>query len=165
MNTIGRFLGLILIELVGFTGGFSKPTNVHKGRPFVVQPRPRFRYAIVESGLLHNGRLLFVLIDAEAYSEQNLRELFQLVSKRFPQPTELWITVCTNLRQIPTPEEIDYLSAHPDDNSIIESLDVAKYPSAEYARSKQAEYFEYSPGAGQPKKTIIIAGKDPTSPK
>ena len=131
----------------------------------MVQPRPRFRYAIVESGLLHNGRLLFVLIDAEAYSEQNLRELFQLVSKRFPQPVQLWITVCTNLRQIPTPEEIDYLSAHPDDNSIIESLDVEKYPGAEYARSKEAEYFEYSPGAGQPKKTIIMAGKDPTRPK
>lgn len=140
-----------VISAVSDTGSSVSQTST--------QPKARFRYAIVENGLLHNGRLVFVLMDASSFSEANLRDLFQMLSKRFPEPNQFWVAVCTNLQQVPTPEEMDYLRGHPDDESLLKSLNLDKYPSAEYTRSGEDQYFEYSRGDGQQKVTVVLAGK------
>src|SRR5215831_3311382 len=59
-----------------------------------------FRYIIFNDVLLHNGRLVLVLLDAKSFSEPHLRELFELISKRFHEPDELHVAVFTNLEQI-----------------------------------------------------------------
>ncbi len=96
-------------------------------------PRSRFRYLIVLNGPLHDGRLVQVLMDAQTFSEVNLKELFNLVAKRFPEPEELHVGVFTSLKQLPTPEEQDYaLSTHTDSLPFMEDID--KYPGAVYTR-------------------------------
>lgn len=46
-----------------------------------------------------------MLLDREAFSEETLKKLFALLSKRFPEPKRMMVEVYTNLKQIPTPEE------------------------------------------------------------
>jgi hypothetical protein len=50
-------------------------------------------------------RIVTVLLDREAFSEETLKKLFALLSKRFPEPKRMMVEVYTNLKQIPTPEE------------------------------------------------------------
>jgi hypothetical protein len=101
-----------------------------------------------------------VLLDQQSFAEKNLQEVFLLVSRRFPQPEQLWITVFTNLEQLPTPEEEDYLASSPEDHSLPLFSKVEKYPSAEYTRFKGKEVFQYSTGDGQPPKTVVMPAKN-----
>ena len=74
--------------------------------------RSKFRYVVVYSELersvkkgKYDTRFVDVLIDKRAFSVQNLRILFDLLSKRFPKPHTLFVTVYTDLEDIETPEE------------------------------------------------------------
>src|SRR5262249_28962994 len=74
----------------------------------IADPQTPFRYLIVKESLLHNGRVVIVMFDIKHFTEGNLRELFRLMSERFPKPDELHVGVFTSLEQFPTPEEEDY---------------------------------------------------------
>ena len=123
--------------------------------------RSSFRYIIVNNGLLHNGRLVLVLLDGKSFSESHLRELFELISKRFPEPDELHVGVFTNLEQIPTPEEEDFSKLLPAETELAPGPDLEKYSGAVYVRHADNESFSYvmvSPTTVE--KTVIIRGVD-----
>ncbi len=120
--------------------------------------RSQFRYIIVKNALLHDGRLLFVLIEEQPFSESTLRELFRLVSKRFPQPEELHVAVYTSLEQIPTPEEEDRDEPLSSDRQPSRDMGVQKHASAVYIRWEGNESFIYVLNGTE--KTVILKGKD-----
>jgi hypothetical protein len=88
---------------------------------------------IIRESLLHNGRVVVVLIDSKHFSEVNLRGLFRLLSKRFPKPQELRIAVFTSLDQLPTPEEEDHERLTSTD-PLPYVKQIEKYPNATYTR-------------------------------
>lgn len=47
------------------------------------------------------------MINKKSFSEENLVLLFHLISRRFPKPEELFVTVFTDLEDVETPEEMD----------------------------------------------------------
>lgn len=65
------------------------------------------RYAIVYNSLFLDDteRRIDILMDEKQFNEENLKTVFELVKKRFPEPSRLGITVHTNLATIETPEE------------------------------------------------------------
>ena len=75
--------------------------------------RSPFRYVIVGNEVIDDSgtppkdayRYVEVLLDEKAFSENNLKELFRLVSKRFAKPKVLHVQVYTNLEDTETPEE------------------------------------------------------------
>lgn len=105
-----------------------------------------FRYVIIENRLDEDkntgerSRVVEILLDKKAFSEKNLRLLFQLVSKRFSDAKLLDVWVHSSLEQAPTPEERDEggTSRNPNEST-------KKYYWAVYLRSLDDEYFRYSP--------------------
>ena len=105
-----------------------------------------FRYVIIENRLDEDAnpgekrRVVEVLLDRRAFSEKNLRILFQLVSKRFADDDLLDVWVHTSLEQAPTPEERDAgaTSEDPDEST-------KHFYWAWYLRSSDDEFFRYSP--------------------
>ncbi|MEW5980511.1 MAG: hypothetical protein AB1898_32395 [Acidobacteriota bacterium] len=70
----------------------------------------KFRYVIFDNKVVDYGesstwREVGVLLDREAFSLDTLKELFRLVSRRFPSPPSLHVMVYTSLVDVPTPEE------------------------------------------------------------
>lgn len=53
------------------------------------------------------GRGLIVLIEKSAFTEENLKTLYGLLTKRFIDTNTLTVVVETDINQIPTPEERD----------------------------------------------------------
>jgi hypothetical protein len=71
-----------------------------------------FRYVIVNNQIdpkLNkrdlNRRFVEVLMDKKSFSKENLIILFNLVTKRYPNPHLLYIKLFTDLTDIETPEE------------------------------------------------------------
>jgi hypothetical protein len=99
-------------------------------------------------------------MDPRAFSEKNLRELFNLVARRFPDPEELHVGAFTSLDQLPTPEEQDYmLKTNTDWLPFMDQIE--KQPGAVYARKGGSEGFKYSSANGKPKTTVIMKGNNP----
>jgi hypothetical protein len=77
--------------------------------------RPEFHYVILDTWVRQIGSLnerhVIVLMDEKAFSEDNLKKLAALLSKRYPRPESLTAWIKTNLAQVRTPEELD-LSGH-----------------------------------------------------
>ncbi len=73
--------------------------------------RSKFRYVIAYNLIDPLGpnsterRSIGVLMEPAAFTEDNLKLLFELVSKRFPDPTLMYVDVFTDLEDIATPEE------------------------------------------------------------
>jgi hypothetical protein len=108
-------------------------------------------------------RVVHVLLDRDAFGLENLKKLFALVSKRFPQPDWLEVWVRTSLIQIPTPEEKD-------EPQISESpfLDPheGEHPTAVMIRIQDNELIRYTPARPYiGMKTIILKGTDPPTLK
>jgi len=107
---------------------------------------PSFRYVIIENRLDEDAntgekcRVVEVLLNQRAFSENNLRLLFQLVSNRFADDQRLDVWVHTSLEQAPTPEERDAgaTSEDPDEST-------KHFYWAWYLRSPDDEFFRYSP--------------------
>ncbi len=106
-------LFFLIFELQGASGYAVKKS----ASPVVQNKRENqspFRYIIiyneVESGknVTFPRRTVSVLLDDKAFSEENLIELFKLISIRFPKPKWMHVDVYTSLEQIPTPEEEDF---------------------------------------------------------
>jgi hypothetical protein len=121
-----------------------------------------FRY-IIYSNKINNqldNRSVGVLIDREAFTEENLTKLYYLISKRFPQPHWLRVGVSTSLWQITTPEEEDMPLISERGFDPHDDL----YPRAFMIREDGNELFRYT-AKGPPyvnlTKTVILKGKDP----
>ena len=162
----------ICIGLLLIAHSFAKDSesNMGAGQNRYKPPRSAFRYVIVRNDVIRvTGdsedayRFVEVLLEEKAFSEKILKELFSLVTKRFPTPTRMDIRVYTSLEQINTPEERDAggVSEGPDDATS------DKYHRALFIRSSGGdELFRYSistPVRGL--KTIILKGKDPHAPR
>lgn len=76
--------------------------------------RSPFRYVIVSDRVDpkldkkdEDRRFVEALLDPASFSKENLIELFRLLSKRFPKPEVLNVTLFTNLIDVETPDERD----------------------------------------------------------
>ena len=147
-------------------------------RAFNMSPKPQdrkiderhiseFRYIItsneVDERFTTHSRSVGVLMDKDAFTEENLTKLYKLISKRFPEPNWLYVWVNTSLWQVDTPEEANLgrfseRGYDPHDD---------QYPSALLMRVNDNEFFRYSP-EGPPyfkMKTVILKGVDPFNSK
>ncbi len=130
-------------------------------------PRSPFRYAIIwdhvgeygnyPAGPTRKSRGVDVLLDPKSFSEENLKQLFALLSKRFPEPTELLVSVYTDLEDIMTPEEGDFIWENC-------TLDLAKltpkYPWAFYMRTSDSEHFTYhTKQPNEQPKQVVLRGR------
>ena len=114
-----------------------------------------FRYIIVDNKVINEmdrklaRRTVGVLLDEEAFSEGTLHALFELVSKRFPEPYRLEISVYTSLKQLKTPEEAEagLKSESTDDNA-----EFHKHYWAVFVRSQDDIFFRYN--AAMPSRDI-----------
>lgn len=127
--------------------------------------RAAFRYVITSNRIINTSGKIYrsvgVLLDEKAFSEEVLRELFRLLSKRFGKPRAMEIRVFTNLEQIPTPEESEAgaVSERPYDPSF------DRYPSAIYIRQGEREFFRHTSNPpGIEMKTVILRCRDRQKP-
>lgn len=105
-----------------------------------------FRYVIFSNLIQEfddsklNSRNIDILMDEKAFSEDNLVKLFFMISKRFPEPEFLNVSIYTNLEQTSTPEEMDQGAT-----SEKEDLTSNHYSWAVYIRTDSNEFFNYTP--------------------
>lgn len=156
--------GLVLLFL------FNNGLRATQGKPPTQKAselkrfRSSIRYAIVSNDVANitgdrkdARRFVGVLMDEKAFSEENLRSLFPLLSKRFPDPQRLTVHVFTSLEQVRTPEESDTggISEGPSDASL------DNYHEALFIRDDGNELIRYStelPVRGL--RTVILKGRD-----
>ena len=108
-------------------------------------------------------RVVHVLLDRDAFGLTNLKQLFALISKRFPEPDWLEVWVRTSLMQIPTPEEKD--EPQISDNPFRDPHE-GEYPTAVMMRIQDNELIRYAPEhpyIGM--KAVILKGTDPPTLK
>ena len=136
---------LISVLVIAFTPtSFGRCDSISQWPEGSKPARARFRYVIVENKtytIAKSRRTLTVLLDPASFSEENLRELFALLSKRFPQPESLTAQVFTSMEQIPTPEESDL----PQASEVSSNPEIGKYHWAVLVRTRSEEYFRYNP--------------------
>ncbi len=119
MNTASR---LVLPFYLSISLCLATPsaTGSGEGTPRTrVIPRSAFRYVIIYNDVVDalqemdpsrtgpKQRFLDILIEERAFTEENLRELYKNLSRRFPDPRLLTVSVVTNLTDTETPEEHD----------------------------------------------------------
>jgi hypothetical protein len=133
----------------------------------LVIAQAKFKYVIFENklknypGINHSERIVKVLMDADAFTESNLKDLFLLIQKRFVEPDRLEVWVYTNLKQVETPEEAEL----PKSSSAPDNYYLQHNHYAWYYKSKGNELFRYNESPpGKSLKTVIIRGIDPFSP-
>lgn len=150
-------IGLLLL-LQGFVIAPSQNASQRRLHETHIAP---FRYVICSNDIGGIGsRQVTVLLDPAAFSEENLKKLFYLVAKRFPEPSSLDVWVKTRLWQIETPEEseigkISDLGDDPHNDQFQQAL---------LMRTNGNELFRYSSDEKPPYrslKTVILKGRDP----
>src|SRR6185369_960603 len=136
-------------------------------KPCPEPPQSPFRYVITRSDITEGthfpgggkfrARGVDVLLDEKSLSESTLKQLFALISKRFPDPAKLHVSVYTSLDDMMTPEEGEFIATAC-------TLDLAKlkFPPAFYTRDGEREQFVYrSKGMdGFFEKTVVLRGKE-----
>lgn len=132
---------LCLVALLGFvqlgSAGSPKQMLGRSARPQAAMFRSPFRYIIgfnqVADPSDSDGgrRFVEVLIDEAAFGEDNLKDLFTLVSHRYPTPKTMYIDVFTSLEDISTPEE----SEQPGMSEIRNQRKPSRHPGAACIRS------------------------------
>jgi hypothetical protein len=162
-----RLCWFFFVILILVINGLAK-INKSDPRPGTIQDKPYrspFRYIIISSELRNDGlspkdaqRSLSVLLDEKAFSEDTLKQLFKLLSKRYPDPKWLNVWVYTSLEQLGTPEERD---SNPEISESDSNQELDKYHWALYIRSIDgSELYRFNPNPPATKmKTIIISGK------
>jgi hypothetical protein len=152
---------VVFVTLVLILSGSGSTTARNDGGEVAAQYRLRtsssFRYAIVHNELAKAlpARQVWVLIEEKAFTEENLKSLYQLVTKRYPEPYYLNIWVYTSLQDVPTPEEADR------DEGMSEVKDappLSGAPTAVCVRNDANEYinYYYPTQKGQEHRKIII---------
>ena len=130
---------------------FSRTQHLQKTRNQITEGA---RYP---GGKQVKSRGVDVVLDAKSFSEVTLRQLLALLSKRFPEPDELLLSVYTNLDDVLTPEEAEHIP--PLGNPI--DLSPPKYAWAFYVRSSEDEHFTYhTKEPGSEAKTVTLRDKD-----
>lgn len=125
----------------------------------VDSPRSPFRYVIVAGvtdlekyvNRFDDSLYLEVLMEDRAFNETNLRELFKLISRRFPNQKLLSIDVFTTLEAIKTLEENDRSNLKGPVNNYKEY----KYAFFNRRPSKCDAYFSYAE-PGQPETNVTL---------
>jgi len=102
-------------------------------------------------------RHIEVFMDADAFSESNLKELFDYLSKTNPDPVGLIVVVYTDWSQFQTPSPNCPGFGCGECNSEPPRYD---HQEATYWRRPEREYFRYSVKPNSPdSKTVIIRSK------
>lgn len=129
---------------------------------FVSLEQVDFRYIIYEKSCDDFGnpeagiRRIDLLLQEKAFSEENLKKLFAVLSEGYPEPQLLLIQVITNLEQA-RPEGFPQISGGKDNPAAY------IYHRASYQRDKNNEFFRYNPNPpDRQMKTIVLRGKDPS---
>lgn len=148
------------------TGNKQLSASTNQDRP----ARSPFRYIIISNEVNNASddpqnarRHVGVLLDERAFSVETLKELFNLVSIRFPQPDRLEVSVYTSLEQLSTPEEREnriWISGSNNNPSFDD------YHRALFIRESGNELIRYSvnlPVRGLT--TVILKGRDPHAPR
>jgi hypothetical protein len=103
------------------------------------------------------GRNVYVLMDENAFSEVNLKELFSALSDAFPEPKTLSIMVHTSLDQV-RPLGPSNVSEQPD------LPNANKHHLAGYFRNGDDEFFRYIAHPPEGKwTTVVLKGVDPSA--
>lgn len=158
--TITTLFGLLFVS-----GSFATVNSTRRSQSTNLRPhRSPFRYVITSNDVVGRGRkrrgsyrTVGVLLEEKAFSEENLKVLFNLLTRRFVQPNDMNVWVSTNLEQIPTPEESEAgaRSEAPD------SPTLDRYPTALFIRKHGNELFRYTPNPPSTEvKTVILKGRD-----
>ena len=126
-----------------------------------------FRYAIIMNKVQDKdnpesiNRYLIILMDEKAFTEENLEKLSRHILKKYPKPHELMARICTNIEQVPTPEEIGM----PKISGGGGSSDLYKYHKAILMRFEGNEFFRYTTEPStNTMKSVVLKGIDPSSP-
>jgi hypothetical protein len=136
----------------GFTGGTGQDLE-----------RSEFRYLIVETSIDRGDpkvpvRIVTILLDEKSFSEDTLRKLYHLVSKRFPKPKSMKVWVYTSLDDVATPEEEGAPAMAPWPK---EDLNREKHHKAFMLRQDGNALFRYRNLEGTEITTVVIKGKNP----
>ncbi|MBX7173976.1 MAG: hypothetical protein K1X72_23600 [Pyrinomonadaceae bacterium] len=119
----------------------------------------KFHYLVVwnktskERKINERSREVIVFLDEKAFSEDNLKLLFTHLSKKYPLPNSLDITVETNWEKIPIPNDCEGtgISEQP------ASKDADDYHWATFFRQGNRKFFRYNPVLKNPNiKTVVI---------
>lgn len=120
--------------------------------------RSPFRYVIINgvsevekyvNRLPDENLYLEVLLEDKAFTEENLKMLFELLSERYRSVPALTIWVYTSLNAVRTPDENDHLNLRGPIDSYF------KYKYAYFWRNLVTEGFDYSI-PNSTKKTVIL---------
>ena len=156
--------GLVYLLLAFATGAAGSVPCQQQGQRCPEPARSPFRYVITyndevdyhsSEGEKGTFRVVEILLDSESFSEPTLRQLFELIAKRFPKSDRLFVHVHTSLDDVYTPEEVDQLRPP----AQCASLPGDRHPWAVYNRNRNYEGFDYGtgePGAGM--KTVKLRG-------
>lgn len=156
--------GPIVLFTVLLSGlGYKNASTSIQQKPCPEPTKSPFRYAIahddevdyVVNGVTQKYRSVDVLLGVESFSEATLRQLFELLSKRYAKADWLFVHVHTNLADVYTPEEAEQIAP----SAKCQFLRGDKYPSASYTRKDDFEGFSYSTNEpGSSVKTIRLKG-------
>ena len=154
------------MALVPFAWAAQADSPVPEGR-CIELPRSPFRYVIYYNDV-HDPkeewaeRNVGVLLDERAFSEETLKQLFALLSERYPSPQRLVVDVDTSLDTARTPEEQE----GPAVCGACENPSHRQHHWALYMRFEDDEIFRYNPNPpDRDMKTVVLRGKDPTDPE
>jgi hypothetical protein len=129
-------------------------------------PKVPILYIILSTSIneyVENGaRDVEVLLDAEDFSEKNLKRLFGELSDRFPTPDRLAVHVFTSLKQVGSQSQRDAVSSMPPK----ENPEFHNYHRALLMRIDGDELVRYNPNPpSREMKTMVLKGRDPFEPK
>jgi hypothetical protein len=169
-----RCLRNVLIISIAFMGGLLATGIISTRTAVAQQPsepfHSRFRYIILSTEVHAIGdqqmRGVEVLLDSTAFSEGNLKELFALLSKRYPEPQWMDASVLTSLEQVRTPEEFDLYGRAQFSGAKSYPLHYDDYDLAIFMRHGEDHFFRYTVRSIRPErdmKTVVLKGYDPAT--
>jgi hypothetical protein len=170
LTTILLVIGFSLCPVCGI--GYAGLAAHQKTQPRDPSKTP-FRYVIIRDKILEGRtypeggkwrvRGVDVLLDPKSFSESTLRQLAELLSKRFPAQDDLDVNIYTNLEDTLTPEEAEQVAP----STVVEvptgsplGFPLPKYAWARFVRKSEGETLEYdTKEPGDVFKTIELRGK------
>lgn len=125
--------------------------------------RSPFRYVIIRNDVIdivgdpkEARRFVEILLDEKAFSAEILKDVFKLISARFPSPQRFDVWVYTNLEQVKTPEESEMGNLSESDKLPVPD----NHHKALLVRSESDEWIRYTlrpPSTDM--KTVVLKGK------
>ena len=102
----------------------------------------KFHYLETQNVLYSSQvRHIEIFLDEKAFSEENLKTLFEYISKKNPEPQHLIVEVNTNWAQLDFPSDCPGTGS----SNMPTRPDEYDYLQAIYHRMPKVEYFKYSP--------------------